>query len=87
MLSASPLPTQSHKAVKLVALPWRLPKTLPHTIYGVFSTTGHSGKMESKQFYLIHRNKHGEAAKLRRQRNMAQMKEQNKVSELNKMEN
>ena len=44
--------------------------------------------MESKQRYLIHRNRHREAAKLRRQRNMAQMKEQNKTpkKELNKME-
>ena len=44
--------------------------------------------MESKQLYLIHRNKHREAAKLRRQRNMAQMKEQNKTpeKELNKIE-
>ena len=42
--------------------------------------------MESKQLYLIHRNKHREAAKMRR--NMAQMKEQNKTpeKELNKME-
>ena len=32
--------------------------------------------MELKQLYLIHRNKHREAAKMRRQRNMAQMKEQ-----------
>ena len=30
---------------------------------------------ESKKFYLIHRNKHREAAKMSRQRNMAQMKE------------
>ena len=44
--------------------------------------------MESKQLYLIHRNKHREADKTRRQRNMAQMKEQIKTSEkeLNKME-
>ena len=33
--------------------------------------------MESKQLYLMHRNKHREAAKLRRQRNMAQMEEPN----------
>ena len=41
-----------------------------------------------KQLYLIHRNKHREAAKIRRQRNVAQMKEQNKTpeKELNKME-
>ena len=36
---------------------------------------------ESKQLYLIHRNKLREAAKLRRQRNMAEMKEQNKTPE------
>ena len=44
--------------------------------------------MESKQLYLIHRNKYREAVKMRRQRNMAQMKEQIKTSEkeLNKME-
>ena len=33
------------------------------------------------QLYLIHRNKHREAAKMRRPRNMAQMKEQNKSPE------
>ena len=40
------------------------------------------------QLYLIHSNKHSEAAKMRRQRNMAQLKEQNKrpEKELNKME-
>ena len=44
--------------------------------------------MEPKQLYLIHRNKHREAAKVRRQRNMAQTKEQIKTpeKELNKME-
>ena len=43
--------------------------------------------MESKQLYLIHRNKHRKAAKMR-QRNMTQMKEQIKTpeKELNKME-
>ena len=44
--------------------------------------------MESKQLYLIHRNKHREAAKMRRQRNVAQMKEKIVIpeKELNKME-
>ena len=44
--------------------------------------------MESKQLYLIHRNKHRGAAKLERQKNMAQMKEHIKTpeKELNKME-
>ena len=48
----------------------------------------HYQHMESKQLYLIHRNKHREAAKMRRQRNMAQMKEQIKTpeKELNKRE-
>ena len=41
-----------------------------------------------KQLCLIHRDKHRKAAKMRRQRNMAQMKEKNKTTrkELNKME-
>ena len=44
--------------------------------------------MESKQLYLIHRNKYRDAAKMRRQRNMAQMKEQIKTPEkqVNEME-
>ena len=44
--------------------------------------------MESKQLYLIHRNKHREPAKIRREINMAQMKDQIKTpeKELNKME-
>ena len=44
--------------------------------------------METKQLHLIHRNKHREAAKTRRKRNMAQMKEQIKTPEkkLNEME-
>ena len=44
--------------------------------------------MESKQLYLIHRNKHREAARMGTQRNMAQMKENIKIpaKELNKME-
>ena len=43
---------------------------------------------ESTQLYLIRRNKHREAAKLRIQGNMAQMKQQIKTPEkkLNKME-
>ena len=44
--------------------------------------------MESEHLYLIHRNKHQEAAKTRRQRKMAQMEEQIKTTEkkLNKMD-
>ena len=52
------------------------------------TTLGHPTKTESKQLYLIHRNKHREAAKTRRQKNMAQMKEQIKTpqKEVNEME-
>ena len=48
----------------------------------------HYQDMESNQLYLIHRNTHREAAKMRRQRNLAQMKVQIKTAEkdLNKME-
>ena len=44
--------------------------------------------MESKQLNLIYRNKHREAAKMRRQRNMVEMKEEMKIpgKELNKLE-
>ena len=44
--------------------------------------------MEAKKLYIIHRHKHREAAKMRGQRNIAQMKEQNKTpgKELNKMQ-
>ena len=48
----------------------------------------HYQDRESKQVYLIHRNKHREAAKMRRQRHMDQMKEQIKTleKELKEME-
>ena len=48
----------------------------------------HYQDMESKRLYLIHRNKHREAAKMRRQRNMAQVKGQIKTpeKEVNEME-
>ena len=55
--------------------------------YRTPTTLGHTTKTQSKQFYLIHRHKYREAAKIRRQRNMAQVKEQIKTpeKELNKM--
>ena len=58
------------------------------TLEDAYYIKTHCQDMESKQLYLIHRNKHREAAKMRRQRNMAQMKEQIKTpeKELNKME-
>ena len=48
----------------------------------------HYQDMESKQLYLIHRNKHREAATIRRQKNMTQMKEKIKTpeKELNEMD-
>ena len=58
------------------------------TLQDTYYIRPHYQDTESKQFYLIHRNKHREAAKVRRQRNMSQMKEQIKTpeKELNKME-
>ena len=48
----------------------------------------HYQDRESYQLYLIHRNKHREAAKMRRQRKVAQRKKQikNPQRELNRME-
>ena len=48
----------------------------------------HYQETESKQLYPTHRNKYREAVKMRRQRNLAQMKEQIKTleSKLNKRE-
>ena len=59
-------------------VPYRTPTILGHT----------TKYTESKQIYLIHRNRQREAAKMKRQRNMAQMKEQVKTpeKELNRME-
>ena len=56
--------------------------------YRTPTTLGHHQDMESKQLYVIHRNKHREADKLRKQRNMGQMKEPIKTleKELNEME-
>ena len=42
---------------------------------------GNTTRTWSKQFYLIHRNKHREAAQMRRQRDIDQMKVQIKTSE------
>ena len=58
------------------------------TLRDTYYIRPHYQDMESEQLYLIHRNKHREAAKMRRQRNLAQMKVQIKTAEkdLNKME-
>ena len=56
--------------------------------YRTPTTLGHTTKTESKQLYLIHKSKHREAAKTRKQRNTAQVKEQitTEEKELNEME-
>ena len=56
--------------------------------YRTYYIRPHYQDTESKQLYLIHRNKHREAAKMRRQRNMAQVKGQIKTpeKEVNEME-
>ena len=57
--SPSPPHTQSHKVVKQAALPWQLPDAPPHTIYRcLFYNRLCYQYRESKQLYLIHRNKH-----------------------------
>ena len=57
------------------------------TLQDTYYIRPHYQERESKQLYLIHTNKYREAAKIRRQRNMAQVKEQIKTpeKELNKM--
>ena len=79
---SEPSPTQSLRALMRVAPPWQLPKALAYTIYRcIFYNRPYYQDRESKHIYLIHRNKYWEAAKMRRQRNVAPMKEQNKTSE------
>ena len=58
------------------------------TLQDTYYIRPHYRDTESKQLYLIHRNKHREAAKINRIRNMAQMKGQitNAEKQLNKME-
>ena len=56
--------------------------------YTTPTTLGHTTKTESKHLYIIHRSKHREAAKTRRQKYMDQMKGQIKTpeKELNEIE-
>ena len=58
------------------------------TLQDTYYIRTHYQGTESMQHYLIHRNKHQEAAKMRRQRNMAHIKEQVKTleKELNEMD-
>ena len=66
----------------------RLGKLSHWSLQDTYYISPHHKDTESQQLYLIHRNKHREAAKMRRQRNMAQMNEQTKTpeKELNEME-
>ena len=56
--------------------------------YRTPTTLGNTTKTQSKPLYLIYKNKDREADKMKRQRNMAHMKEQIKTpeKELNEME-
>ena len=56
---------------------WVIGEAVPDT----YCIKAHYQDTESKQLALIHRNKHREAAKMRRQRSMAQMKEEIKALE------
>ena len=60
---------------------WEIEEMGHWTLQDSYYIRPHYQDMGSKQLYLIHRNKYREAAKMRRQRNMAQMKEQNKTPE------
>ena len=67
---------------------WVIGEAVPLILQDTYYIRTHYQDTESKQLYLIRRNKHREAAKMSRQRNMAQMKEQIKTpeKELIKME-
>ena len=67
---------------------WVIGEAVHWTLQDTYYIRPHYRDMESKQLYLIHRSKHREPAKMRTQRNMAQMKEQIKTpeKELIKME-
>ena len=67
---------------------WVIREAVPLILQDTYYIRTHYQDTESKQLYLIHRNKSREAAKTRRQRDMAQMKEQIKTpeKELNKTE-
>ena len=61
---------------------------MPLTLQDTYYIRADYQEKKSRQLYPIHRNKHREHAKMRRQRNMAQVKEQIRTpeKELNKME-
>ena len=60
---------------------WVIGRLWHWTLQDTYYIRPHYQDTKSKQLYLIHRNKHREAAKMRRQSNMAQMKQQIKTPE------
>ena len=56
-------------------LNWVIGEAVPLGRLDTYYIRSYYKDMESKQLYLIHRNKHREAGKRSRKRNMAQMKE------------
>ena len=69
--------TQPTQWVHLEYPAWVIGEAVPDT----YCIKAHYQDTESKQLYLTHGNKHREAVKIRRQRNMAQMKKQIKTPE------
>ena len=60
---------------------WVIGEAVPPDIQDTYYIRPHNKDTESKQLYIIHRNIHREAAKMKRHRNMAQMKVQIKTPE------
>ena len=54
---------------------WVMGRLCHRILQDTYYIRPHYQDTDSKQLALIHRNKHREAAKMRRQRSMAQMKE------------
>ena len=67
----------------LVYTPWEIEEAVPLNPTGLLLRYAILPSTKSVQLYLIHRNNHREAAKVRRQRNMVQMKEQIKTPKKN----
>ena len=67
---------------------WRQGRQCHWTLQDTYYIRPHCPDTESKQLHLTLRNKHRKTAKMRRQRNMAQMKQHTKTpeKELNKIE-
>ena len=62
---------------------WVKGEAVPLALQDTYYIRSHYQGRESLQLFLIHRNRHREAAKVRRQRNRALMKEQIKTPKKN----